>query len=200
VARVSHRLSTVCSRPHSKTNDYSRLGDVVNDWRDTLDLEQIPMFDGPSIVSTLEIPMTYCWSPALVPKPTDWPPHIDVCGFFFRDPPDYEPSSELKSFLENGPLPVYIGFGSIVLEDPHRITAAIIKAVQVSGFRAIVSRDWSDLGSGGESHRNVMFIGDCPHEWLFQHVAAVVHHGGAGTTACDLRNGRPTTTVPFFGE
>ncbi|KAJ4989966.1 UDP-glucose,sterol transferase [Stagonosporopsis vannaccii] len=176
------------------------LGDVVNKWRATIDLEEVAMFDGPSLADTLKVPFTYCWSPALVPKPTDWPAYIDVCGFFFRDPPGYEPPLELRQFIESGPPPVYIGFGSIVLEDPERITAAILEAVRINGFRAIVSKGWSNLGANGESHENVIFIGDCPHEWLFQHVAAVVHHGGAGTTACGLKNGKPTTVVPFFGD
>ncbi|KAF2621128.1 glycosyltransferase family 1 protein [Macroventuria anomochaeta] len=176
------------------------LGDVINDWRDTLDLEHVAMFDGPCLADTLKISFTYCWSPALVPKPADWPPYVDVCGFFFRDPPHYEPPPEIRSFIESGPPPVYIGFGSIVLEDPQRITSAILGAVQANRFRAIVSKGWSNLGEHGESHKDVIFIGDCPHEWLFQHVTAVVHHGGAGTTACGLKNGRPTTIVPFFGD
>ncbi|CAN9325860.1 unnamed protein product [Alternaria alternata] len=176
------------------------LGDVINQWRQTLDLEEVGMFDGPSLANTLSIPMTYCWSPALVPKPFDWPGHIDVCGFFFRDPPRYEPPAEIRSFIESGPPPVYIGFGSIVLDDPQRITAVILEAVRANGFRAIVSKGWSKLGDHGESHEDIIFIGDCPHEWLFQHVAAVVHHGGAGTTACGLLNGKPTTIVPFFGD
>lgn len=74
----------------------------------------------------------------------------------------------------------------------------LIDAVQKCGSRAIISRGWSKLG--GPAMENIFYLGDCPHEWLFQHVAAVVHHGGAGTTACGLLNGRPTTIVPFFGE
>lgn len=176
------------------------LGDVVNQWRRTMDLEEVAMFDGPHLAATLKVPFTYCWSPALVPKPLDWPSYIDVCGFFFRDSPHYDPPSEISSFIESGPPPIYIGFGSIVLEDPERITKVILEAVQNSGVRAIVSKGWSKLGSNGETHKDVIFIGDCPHEWLFQHVAAVVHHGGAGTTACGLKNGKPTTIVPFFGD
>ena len=56
------------------------------------------------------------------------------------------------------------------------------------------------MGQGYESNDNMFFLNDCPHEWLFQNVSAVVHHGGAGTTACGLRYGCPTTVVPFFGE
>lgn len=66
-------------------------------------------------------------------------------------------------------------------------------------MRAVVSRGWSNIGEV-ESTEQVFYIGDCPHEWLFERVAAVVHHGGAGTTACGLRYGKPTTIVPFFGD
>lgn len=78
------------------------------------------------------------------------------------------------------------------------MTGRILEAIRRCGVRALISRGWSNLG--GEATENVMYLGDCPHEWLFQHVAAVIHHGGAGTTACGLFNGRPTTIVPFFGE
>lgn len=97
-------------------------------------------------------------------------------------------------------MPIYIGFGSIVVDDPKALTTMIMQAVRRLQIRAIVSRGWSNLGEGCESDENVFFLGDCPHEWLFTRVAAVVHHGGAGTTACGLLNGVPTFIVPFFGE
>ncbi|KAF4543392.1 uncharacterized protein LTHEOB_91 [Lasiodiplodia theobromae] len=174
------------------------LGDIINKWRHDLDLDPVPATEGPLLAETLKIPFTYCWSPALVPKPADWSHHIDVCGFFFRSPPAYQPPPDLDAFLRSGPPPVYIGFGSIVLDDPQRVSATILSAVRTTGVRAIISRGWSKLD--GAPDPNVLFLGDCPHEWLFQHVAAVVHHGGAGTTACGLLNARPTTIVPFFGD
>ena len=177
------------------------LGDVINDFRRALDLEAVPISVGPVLASALKVPFTYCWSPALVPKPADWPSHIDVCGFFFREPTPYTPPDEIDRFLRNGLPPVYIGFGSIVLEDPAKMTANILEAVQQLGVRAIISRGWSNLGADlPNDNKDVLFIGDCPHEWLFQHVAAVVHHGGAGTAACGLRNACPTLVVPFFGD
>lgn len=194
----------------------SRLGDVINKWRISIDLEPIPATVGPSLAEALNVPHTYCWSPALVPKPKDWPAHVgmslsllgfaegklkcdsDVCGFFFRDPPTYNPPSELTEFLKAGPPPVYIGFGSIVVENPQKLIDTVVIAVIRAGVRAIVSKGWSGLV--GSSNPNIYYIDDCPHEWLFQHVAAVVHHGGAGTTACGLKNGKPTAIVPFFGE
>ncbi|KAL4782156.1 hypothetical protein BJX76DRAFT_349619 [Aspergillus varians] len=174
------------------------LGDVINNWRSKLDLEPVPSTEGPMLADTLKIPFTYCWSPSLMAKPADWPAHIDVCGFFFRDPPSYKPPQSLDTFLRSGPPPVYIGFGSIVIDDPEKFTATILQAVSKLGTRAIISRGWSKLG--GEPSDSIYYIDDCPHEWLFQHVAAVVHHGGAGTTACGLRNGCPTTIIPFFGD
>jgi UDP:flavonoid glycosyltransferase YjiC (YdhE family) len=177
------------------------LGHIINKFRATLDLEPVPTTVGPGLAEALEVPFTYCWSPALVPKPADWPSHIDVCGFFFRDPPPYEPPAAIVKFLQAGPPPVYIGFGSIVLEDPVKMTSLILESVQLCGIRAIVSRGWSNLGEGlPDEADNVLFIGDCDHEWLFQHVTAVVHHGGAGTAACGLKNACPTFVVPFFGD
>ncbi|KAL0933945.1 uncharacterized protein CTRU02_210744 [Colletotrichum truncatum] len=178
------------------------LGDVINEWRSSmLDLEPITISSGPKLADSLQVPFTYCWSPALVPKPNDWPSYIDVCGFFFREPPPFEPSLDLEEFLARGSEPVYIGFGSIVIDDPERLTNILVNAVRKSGTRAIISRGWYNLGSGIQlEDENILFLGDCPHEWLFQKVSAVVHHGGAGTTACGLRNGVPTLIVPFFGD
>ena len=125
---------------------------------------------------------------------------LDVCGFFFRDVPNYQPDFEVETFLHSGAPPVYIGFGSIVVDDPLKLTATIVQAVRQAGCRAIISRGWSKLGADQPPSPDILWLGDCPHEWLFQHVAAVVHHGGAGTTACGLLHARPTAIVPFFGE
>jgi UDP:flavonoid glycosyltransferase YjiC (YdhE family) len=128
-----------------------------------------------------------------------------VCGFFFRQPPTYTPPAPLAEFLASGPAPVYIGFGSIVLDDPRGVTEMVLAAVAETGVRAVISRGWGGLGEGmqdeGENKSPLVFwLDECPHEWLFGRVRAVVHHGGAGTTACGLLNGRPTCVVPFFGE
>lgn len=176
------------------------LGDVVNTWRKGLELEPLSASTGPLLAETLGVPFTYCWSPALVPKPTDWATNIDVCGFFFREPPKYTPLKDLDNFLRSGPRPIYIGFGSIVIDDPERMTCILLKAVIAAGVRAIISRGWSKLGGISPSSDNIFYLDDSPHEWLFQWVSAVVHHGGAGTTACGILNGLPNTIIPFFGD
>ncbi|KAF5643402.1 sterol glucosyltransferase [Fusarium tjaetaba] len=177
------------------------LGDVINAWRvKDLHLDPLAAAVGPDIVGLMKVPYTYCWSPALVPKPSDWGDSIDICGFFMRDEPSYTPPQDLADFLASGPPPVYIGFGSIVIADPTALTDIIKESCRVAGARVIISRGWSKLGGNDPSTDSIFYLGDCPHEWLFKRVAAVVHHGGAGTTACGLVNGRPTTIVPFFGD
>ncbi|KAJ6442575.1 UDP-glucose,sterol transferase [Purpureocillium lavendulum] len=178
-----------------------RLQDVINSWRKTLDLEPVPFSEGPGLAETLKVPVTYCWSPALVPRPADWPSHIDVCGFFFRDEPEHTPTPGLAAFLSGAKPIIYIGFGSIVVDDPRALSAIIVGAVEAAGVRAVVSRGWSGLGEDDRRPSDsIFYLDDCPHEWLFARVSAVVHHGGAGTTACGLLHGRPTAIVPFFGD
>jgi hypothetical protein len=60
------------------------LGDVVNKWRVRLDLEPVATADGPSLIESQKVPFTYCWSPALIPKPKDWPSHIGTSCFPFQ--------------------------------------------------------------------------------------------------------------------
>jgi UDP:flavonoid glycosyltransferase YjiC (YdhE family) len=140
----------------------------------------------------------------LIPKPKDWSSNITVAGFFFLPPSSpYNAPPELLSFIKSGTPPIYVGFGSIVVDDPDALTAIIFEAIRLTGVRAIVSKGWSNLG-GTESSiaipPNVLMWGDCPHDWLFDHVSCVVHHGGAGTTAAGIAAGKPTVVVPFFGD
>ncbi|KAH7186145.1 UDP-glucose,sterol transferase [Fusarium flagelliforme] len=199
-SRISPAVANQISYMAVEWMTWQGLGDIINAWRQSLDLEDIPLSEGASLLKTLQIPFTYCWSPTLIPKPLDWPDYIDVCGFFFRDAPQYTPDSDLESFLRNGAPPIYIGFGSIVIDDADKLTAILVDAVKASGVRAIISKGWSNLGANQAADRDIFYLGDCPHEWLFQQVTAVIHHGGAGTTACGLRYGKPTVIVPFFGD
>lgn len=104
------------------------------------------------------------------------------------------------SFLNAGPTPIYIGFGSIVVDNPAALLSTILSAVSQTGVRAIISKGWSNLSDTESSNPNLFYIGDCPHEYLFRQVSATIHHGGAGTTAASLLAGRPTFIIPFFGD
>ncbi|EEA25527.1 hypothetical protein TMatcc_006244 [Talaromyces marneffei ATCC 18224] len=179
------------------------LGDIINRFREkSLGLAPISIMWAPSMVSRLKIPHTYCWSPALIPKPNDWGSYIDIAGFYFLSlASNYTPPDDLEAFLSAGPPPIYIGFGSIVVDDPNRMTQLIFDAIRLTGRRAIVSKGWGGLGTEELSVPDGIFmIGNCPHDWLFRHVSCVVHHGGAGTTAAGIAAGRSTVIVPFFGD
>lgn len=141
-------------------------------------------------------------SPALIPKPKDWGPHISISGFYFLSLANsFTPEPDLAAFLAAGPPPVYIGFGSIVVDDPNAMTKLIFEAVKKTGQRAIVSKGWGGFGADALGiPEGVFMLGNVPHDWLFEHVSCVVHHGGAGTTAAGIALGKPTVIVPFFGD
>ncbi|KAL1304257.1 hypothetical protein AAFC00_000671 [Neodothiora populina] len=179
------------------------LGDIINRFRQkSLNLEPISLMWAPGMLARMRVPHTYCWSPALIPKPKDWGNHITIAGFYMLNlATNFTPEPALKAFLDAGPPPVYIGFGSIVLDDPNGMTNLIFEAVRKTGQRALVSKGWG--GFGGDEldvPESVYMLGNVPHDWLFQHVSCVVHHGGAGTTAAGIAHGRPTVIVPFFGD
>ncbi|KAJ9622953.1 hypothetical protein H2204_011297 [Knufia peltigerae] len=179
------------------------LGDITNNFRtETLGLGALSQAAAVDMLYKLRIPYTYCWSPALIPKPKDWGPHITISGFFFLNmASSYRPNPDLAEFLAAGPPPVYIGFGSIVVDDPNAMTKLIFDAVKKTGQRALVSKGWGGLGGDALGKpEGVFMLGNCPHDWLFQRVSCVVHHGGAGTTAAGIALGRPTVIVPFFGD
>lgn len=181
------------------------LSDIINRFRKKcLALEPISTIWAPGMLQRLKVPHTYCWSPALIPKPRDWGAHISIAGFYFLDiASSYHPASDLQAFLNAGPPPVYIGFGSIVLDDPNAMTELIFEAVKKTGQRVLLSKGWGGMGADELQDRTpdgVFMLGNVPHDWLFKHVSCVVHHGGAGTMAAGITAGRPTVIVPFFGD
>ena len=138
----------------------------------------------------------------MIPKPKDWGSSISVVGFFFlRSSPDYTCDPALAEFLASGPTPIYVGFGSIVVDNPEAMTNLVLDAIARTGQRALISKGWGDLGSNvALGNSRIHFLGSVPHDWLFQKVSCVIHHGGAGTTAAGIAAGRPTVIVPFFGD
>ncbi|TVY73273.1 Sterol 3-beta-glucosyltransferase UGT80B1 [Lachnellula suecica] len=189
------------SYPLVEMMTWQGLGDLINNFRvKTLGLEPVSTLWAPGQLYRLKVPFTYLWSPGLIPKPSDWGPEIDIAGFVFLDlASSFKPPEELVKFLDAGEPPVYIGFGSIVVDDPDKFTKMIFEAVKKAGVRALVSKGWGGLGDDNMPD-NVYMLENTPHDWLFPKVKAVVHHGGAGTTAIGLKCGKPTMIVPFFGD
>jgi len=142
-------------------------------------------------------PMLGAYSPSIIPHPADWPANIHVTGAFFLDQQaDWQPSPELKAFLEAGSPPVYVGFGSMAGRNPEKLAKLILDALAKSGQRGLLLTGWGGLRAELVPD-NVFVLDSAPHRWLFPRMAAVVHHGGAGTTAEGLRAGVPSVIVPF---
>lgn len=165
---------------------------------DVLGMKPLPFF-GPAARQNRErMPLFYAYSPTLLSRPSDWPNRIHVTGFWFSDPPaGWQPPAELVHFLNAGSPPVYIGFGSMPTEDSATTLNMILKALAESGQRGILLSGWAGIGQGRHLPENVLCIEHVPHTWLFPKLAAVVHHGGAGTTGAGLRSGVPSIITPF---
>ncbi len=145
-------------------------------------------------------PILYGFSPKVIQRPADWGINQHITGYWFLDGSAvFEPPEELTEFIDSGPEPISIGFGSMVDHERDILTQIVIEALDKAGQRGVLLGGWSDL-SQQDLTDNIYPVDFVPHEWLFPKMAAVVHHGGAGTTAAGLRAGKPTVVVPFFAD
>jgi UDP:flavonoid glycosyltransferase YjiC (YdhE family) len=174
-------------------------GEIVNRLR--RELLGLPPFDRKQGLASLRRALVvHGYSARVVPHPPDWPPNMHTAGYWFLDEHEgYRPPEALERFLASGEPPVCIGFGSMTSHDPAGLTRLCVEAVTRSGLRAILLSGWAGMGDV-ELPPSVLCIESAPHAWLFPRVAAVVHHGGAGTTAEGLRAGKPTVIVPHLGD
>jgi sterol 3beta-glucosyltransferase len=170
-----------------------------NRWRrQRLGLPPVRDVDFVARLAREQVPVLYGFSRWLVPKPSDWPASVRLCGYWTL-PADrgWEPDPRLAAFLADGPPPVFVGFGSMRPRDPRRTSAAVVDALRRAGRRGVVAAGWAGLEATGD---DVLVVDEVPHDWLFPRCAAVVHHGGAGTTGTALRAGVPSFAVPFFAD
>ncbi len=143
-----------------------------------------------------ETPVLCGFSDAVVPRPRDWPARVHVTGYWFLEPAaGWRPDPRLRDFLAAGPPPVYVGFGSMRPSEAERTFAAVRTALREVGLRGLLGTD-EDVDDGDD----LLAVQDVPHAWLFPRTAAVVHHGGAGTTAAALRAGVPALVCPVFSD
>lgn len=190
--RSSYRLI------HMLTNKV--WGKYVRAFRQELGLPPLKKYDFMKTGDGKDIPVLHAHSEAVLPRPADWPDHAHVTGYWFLDEQTHwTPPQALLDFLDAGPPPVYIGFGSMSGRDPDRLAAIVVDALKKAGLRGVIATGWGGL-KAADLPDTIFKIEQAPHDWLFYRVAAVVHHGGAGTTAAGLRAGKPSVIIPFFAD
>jgi len=164
------------------------------------DVLGLPPAKGENILHGKPIPKLYAYSESVVPRPADWDESSVVTGYWFLDAPaSWQPDPELVRFLQEGSTPVYIGFGSMFMNGGKQKTEITIEALRLAGQRGILATGWGGL-TGKDKSKNIFVLDAAPHDWLFPKVAAIVHHGGAGTTGAALRAGKPQIICPFVGD
>ena len=184
---------------------FTNFSRQINQWRHrTLKLPAIYAGAGSTNqVVAAKLPFSAMWSPAFVPKPKDWPKQCAVVGAFFNKAGtqnfDTTPFKDLEAWIDEGPPPIFLGFGSMVIPNTDHLVTMIRKAAHATNLRMVVQTSWSKLEveDGSDLLRNIV---PCPHDWLLPKCCAVIHHGGAGTTAAGLRFGKPTFICPFFAD
>jgi len=169
---------------------------AVNQWRQQeLDLPPVGIShlkDNPA----LRIPTLYGFSSHFIPKPANWGEHIEMTGYWFLDDSDWQPPKDLLDFLEAGPPPVCIGFGSMMTANPAATSDIVFKALDRTKQRGLYLTGWGGLELSASTDK-IFQTQAIPHSWLFPRMAAVVHHGGCGTTGAGLQAGIPSILTPF---
>jgi sterol 3beta-glucosyltransferase len=152
--------------------------------------------------TTRRQPTIISCSPHVFPRPTDWPEGVHLTGYWFLDEEaGWNPPADLVDFLANGEPPMYVGFGS--LSDgagAEKTTKIVIEALQRSGQRGLLATGWNGMTKPDYLPESIFILESAPHSWLFPRMKAVVHHGGAGTTAAGLRAGVPSIIIPHGND
>jgi sterol 3beta-glucosyltransferase len=177
--------------------------EIVDRWRGELGLPRARLRPPHLDARGRPVPTLYPVSQRVVPRPPDWPASTVLTGFWYLDDHATEPPAELVAFLAAGPAPVAVGFSSMVGRDAAGRSRLVLEAVERAGVRAVLVTGWGGLDAAAVPPRlreRVLAVPSTPFEWLFPRSAAVVHHGGAGSTAEGLRAGVPSLVCPFFGD
>jgi len=169
-------------------------------WRKKAGLSAVPYWGDFMAINGQKSPVFNGYSPIVAPKPPDWGERKHVTGYWFLGPPsNWRPGPKLVDFLNSGKPPVCIGFGSMNDNRVEKTVIISIEALKKSNNRGIFLSGQSDLNQGELPHSDEIFVAkNVPHSWLFPKVSAVIHHGGAGTTAAAIKAGIPSIIIPFF--
>lgn len=174
---------------------------MVKEWRrDVLGLPEKSTAVKGMTLNGQPIPVLYAYSQHVIPIPDDWGSSAHVTGYWLlNETSSWQPPADLQAFLNADDAPVYVGFGSMIAESPEKTTRTVIEAIQRSGQRGVIASGWGGLRPA-DLPASIYLLKEAPHEWLFPRMSAVVHHGGAGTTAAGLLAGKPTVICPFIAD
>ncbi|MGZ8179310.1 glycosyltransferase, partial [Williamsia sp. SKLECPSW1] len=143
------------------------------------------------------LPEVQAYDPLLFPGlADDWGPRRPLVGFLGVDPdtaraidPPTDDAGALDSWIDEGPPPVYVGFGSMSVADPARLRAAVLSAT--AGHRVLVTAGWGGVFTRDDDDERIRVVPAVDHASVLPRCLAAIHHGGAGTTAAALRAGIP---------
>lgn len=176
---------------------WQMLRRVINRWRsDILGLKALPLTGYSRRNEHQPAMILNGFSRHVIDRPADWNANVHITGYWFPQAEEWQASNELQAFLRKDRPPIFIGFGSMPVKNPEHATAVILEALKRSGQRCILHAGWAGLGRSALP-KDVYPIDYAPYDWLFPHMAMVLHHGGSGTTAFGLSSGRPSCAVPF---
>ncbi|MDP4511269.1 glycosyltransferase [Nonomuraea turcica] len=140
------------------------------------------------------------FSTHVLPRGLDYPSWVPTTGFWYLPAaPGWTPPAELSAFLQAGEPPVCIGFGSMAGTDPRRVGRIVAEAVKLAEVRAVLVSGWGGIHLD-DLPDTMLLLDQAPHDWLFPRMAAIVHHGGSGTTGAALAAGRPQVICPFVAD
>ena len=177
------------------------FGRVVDRWReDTLGLaRRRGRHDPLRRPDNGQTPVLHAFSPSVLPKPLDWPDSVHATGYWFLPPSNEALPPHVEHFLDSGDPPVFVGFGSMFGRDPARSTGLVLEAARRAETRLVIGAGWGGLDSSAHGEE-VLAVEDVDYLRLFPRMAAVVHHGGAGTTGTAFASGRPQVVCPFVAD
>ena len=172
---------------------------LFNDWRVEHGLPRWSMFSDYRKQNGNKVLTFYPVSPYLMAPDPKWGKHIHVTGYWYQteESVDLEAEEKLKKFLDDGDLPIFIGFGGAVSAEMKELQNRTLQAVSNMKVRTIFQGNQIDTSLIKGDCSNIYQIGKVPYDWLFNKVRAVVHHGGCTTNGLGLRAGKPTLIMPL---
>lgn len=168
------------------------MGAALNGARASMGLPPIASFSAHLFLDT---PCVIAADDGILPPDPTWQGRYPYAGLLFLDEP--APLDDaLSAWLDRGEPPIYVGFGSMVGASPERVGSLLTEALGTR--RCLVSGSSATLMSQRAEGDSFRVVREAPHDKLFPRVAAVVHHGGAGTMAAALRAGVPQVVLPML--